>query len=53
MTTRNLKRLIADEGKVLKNTETSRIAYCVDVFEENVDKWEEVEDKKEDMIVGE
>ena len=32
MTTRELKRLIADEGKVLQNTKTGKTAYCVDVF---------------------
>lgn len=55
MRTRDLKRLIADDGNVLKNTETNRTAYCVDVFAENVDKWKEVEDieYKEDKIVGE
>lgn len=44
MKTRDLKRLIADDGNVLKNTETNRTAYCVDVFAENADKWKEVED---------
>lgn len=44
MTTRELKRLIADEGKVLQNTKTGKTAYCVDVFAENVGKWEEIED---------
>ena len=32
MTTRELKRLIADEGKVLQNTKTGKTAYCVDVL---------------------
>ncbi len=44
MKTKELKRLIADDGKILRNTETGVTAHCVDVFEENVDKWEEVED---------
>lgn len=44
MTTRELKRLIADEGKVLQNTKTGKTAYCVDVFAENVDLWKEIED---------
>lgn len=44
MTTRELKRLIADEGKILQNTQTGKTAYCVDVFAEKVDNWEEVED---------
>lgn len=48
MKTRDLKRLIADDGNVLKNTETNRTAYCVDVFAENVDKWKEVEDKEQE-----
>ena len=46
MTTRELKRLIADEGKVLQNTKTGKTAYCVDVFAENVDLWKEIEQKK-------
>lgn len=55
MRTRDLKRLIADEGKILKNIETGKTAYCIDVFAEKVDKWEEVEDteNKENKIVGE
>ena len=55
MTTRELKRLIADEGKVLQNIQTGKTAYCVDVFAEKADKWEEVEDteNKENKIVGE
>lgn len=44
MKTKELKRLIADDGKILRNTETGVTAHCVDVFVENVDKWEEVED---------
>lgn len=47
MIIRNLKRLISDEGKILRNTETGKTAYCVDIFSENVDKWEEVEEVKE------
>lgn len=55
MTTRELKRLIADEGNVLQNIQTGETAYCVDIFAENADKWEEVEDteNKENKIVGE
>lgn len=55
MRTRDLKRLIADEGKILQNLENGKTAYCVDVFAEKADKWEEVEDteKEEDRIVGE
>lgn len=48
MRTRDLKRLIADDGNVLKNTETNRTAYCVDVFIENINKWEEIEDKEQE-----
>ena len=44
MTTRELKRLIADEGKVLQNVQTGKTAYCVDVFVENVELWKEIED---------
>ena len=44
MTTRELKRLIADEGKVFQNTQTGQTAYCVDVFAEKVDLWKEIED---------
>lgn len=44
MKTKELKRLIADDGKILRNTETGVTAHCVDVFAEKVDKWEEVED---------
>jgi len=44
MRTRDLKRLIADEGKVLQNIQTGKTAYCVDVFAEKVDLWEEIED---------
>ena len=44
MTTRNLKRLIADEGKVLQNIQTGKTAYCVDVFSENVEMWKEIEE---------
>ena len=49
MTIRELKRLIADEGKILQNTQTGKTAYCVDVFAEKVDLWKEIEDvtKKE------
>lgn len=55
MRTRDLKRLIADEGKILQNTETGKTAYCIDIFAEKTDKWEEIEDTeyKEDKIVGE
>ena len=41
-TEEELKRLIADEGKVLQNTKTGKTAYCVDVFAENVDLWKEI-----------
>ena len=44
MTTRELKRLIADEGKILQNTQTGKTAYCVDVFAEKLDLWKEIED---------
>ena len=44
MTTRELKRLIADVGKVLQNIQTGKTAYCVDVFSENVGMWKEIED---------
>lgn len=47
MKIKTLKRLIADEGKVLRNVETGVKGHCVDTLEENVDKWEEIEDKKE------
>lgn len=55
MRTRDLRRLIADEGKILQNTQTGKTAYCVDVFAEKVDLWEEIEDteNKENKIVGE
>lgn len=46
-----LKRLIADEGKILRNVEKNITAYCVDVTEENVDKWEEVEDSLKNEVV--
>lgn len=45
MKTRDLKRLIADDDKILRNTETGVTAHCVDVFIENINKWEEIEDK--------
>lgn len=48
MTTRELKRLIADEGNVLQNIQTGETAYCVDVFAENADKWKEVKDKEQE-----
>lgn len=44
MKTKELKRLIADDGKILRNTETGVTAHCVDVFAEKVDLWEEIED---------
>ena len=47
MTTRELKRLIADEGKVLQNTKTGKTAYCV----ENVDLWKEIEDVTKKEVV--
>jgi hypothetical protein len=55
MTTRELKRLIADEGNVLQNIQTGETAYCVDIFAENADNWKEIEDteNKENKIVGE
>lgn len=46
MKIKTLKRLIADEGKVLRNIETGIKGYCVDTLEENIDKWEEIEDKE-------
>lgn len=51
MTTRELKRLIADEGKVLQNTKTGKTAYCVDVFAENVELWKEIEDVTKKEVV--
>ena len=51
MRTRDLKRLIADEGKVLQNTKTGKTAYCVDVFAENVDLWKEIEDVTKKEVV--
>lgn len=55
MMTYDYTRLVADEGKVLKNTETGVLAYTVETPVELADKWEEVEDevKEEDKIVGE
>lgn len=55
MRTRDLKRLIADEGKILKNTKDGRTVYCVDTFVELANNWEEIEDteNEEDRIVGE
>jgi len=44
MRIKTLKRLIAEDGKILRNTETGVTAYCVDVLEEKVEKWEEIED---------
>ena len=41
---KSFKRLIAEDGKILRNTETGVTAYCVDVLEEKVEKWEEIED---------
>ena len=51
MTTRELKRLIADEGKILQNIQTGKTAYCVDVFVENVELWKEIEKKKKKEVV--
>ena len=51
MTTRNLKRLIADEGKVLQNIQTGKTAYCVDVFSENVEMWKEIEEVAKKEVV--
>ena len=48
MKTKELKRLIADDGKILRNAETGVTAYCVDVLEEKVEKWEEIEDKEQE-----
>ena len=42
MRIKTLKRLIAEDGKILRNTETGVTAYCVDVLEEKVEKWEEI-----------
>ncbi|MEE0015706.1 MAG: hypothetical protein UE866_00580 [Clostridia bacterium] len=47
MKTKELKRLIADDGKILRNTETGVTAHCVDVLEEKVEEWEEIEYKEE------
>ena len=47
MRIKTLKRLIAEDGKILRNTETGVTAYCVDVFAERVDLWEEIEYKEE------
>ena len=35
----------------VKNTETGVTAYCVDVLEEKVEKWEEIEDTEKDEVV--
>ena len=35
----------------LKDTETGVTAYCVDVLEEKVEKWEEIEDTEKDEVV--
>lgn len=51
MTTRELKRLIADEGKILQNIQTGKTAYCVDVFVENVELWKEIEDVTKKGVV--
>ena len=48
MKTKELKRLIADDGKILRNTETGVTAHCVDVYIENINKWEEIEDKEQE-----
>lgn len=50
MRIKTLKRLIAEEGKILKNTETGVTAACVDVLEEKADEWEEIEDIKQDGV---
>lgn len=47
MRIKTLKRLIAEDGKILKNTETGVTGYCVDVPEEKVEEWEEIEYKEE------
>ena len=51
MTIRELKRFIADEGKILQNTQTGKTAYCVDVFAEKVDLWKEIEDVTKKEVV--
>lgn len=40
------KRLVADEGKVLKNTETEDLAYVIDVYDGHIEKWEEIDDEQ-------
>jgi ribosomal protein S18 len=51
MRIKTLKRLIAEDGKILRNAETGVTAYCVDVLEEKVEKWEEIEDTEKDEVV--
>ena len=51
MTTRNLKRLIADEGKVLQSILTGKTGYCVDVFYVNVEMWKEIEEVAKKEVV--
>ena len=55
MNIQNYTRLVADEGKVLRNKEDGSLAYTVETPVNNVDKWQEVEDteNKENKIVGE
>lgn len=55
MNIQNYTRLVADEGKVLRNKEDGTLAYTVETPANNVDKWEEIEDteNKENKIVGE
>lgn len=55
MNIQNYTRLVADEGKVLRNKEDGTLAYTVETPVNNVDKWQEVEDteNKENKIVGE
>ena len=51
MRIKTLKRLIAEDGKILRNTETGVTAYCVDVWEDRVEKREEIEDTEKDEVV--
>lgn len=48
MKTIDLKRLIADEGKILINTETGVMGYVVNTTDENIGLWEEIDEPKEE-----
>ena len=51
MRIKTLKRLIAEDGKILRNTETGVTAYCVDVLEVNQEEWKEIDDTEKDEVV--